>query len=245
MSLQERVINIESRIADATKKAGRSKNSVTLVAVSKRQPLEIVNEYCSFQNSRGGKVVLGENYVQEFASKQALLSGARKVHMIGPLQRNKVKLAVSLFDLIETVNSERLLADIDKEAAKTNKIQAVFLQVNVSKDKAKAGFMPDLINADLLSSLAKYRSIKIEGLMTITQFYDEAEEARKDYRLLKELGDFFKSSLSLPQCCLSMGMSDDFEVAIEEGATHVRIGSALFGERKQRAFFVPEESVLD
>jgi len=244
MSVQERVLSVEARIAASLAKSNRPKNSVTLVAVSKRQPLERVNEFCNFQSSRSIGVVLGENYVQEYKEKKISITGVHLSHMIGPLQRNKVKLAVSIFDVIETVNSEKLLAEIDKEAAKIQKIQKVYLQVNVSKDKAKAGFMPEALNKELMTALCSYSSIQIEGLMTITQLYDEAEHARQDYKMLTELGAVCKTSMALPKCCLSMGMSDDLEVAIEEGATHVRIGSALFGERKQSSF-VPYEGVLE
>lgn len=244
MSVEERILIIESKIAATIKRSGRKTNSVTLVGVSKRQPIDRVNEYLVFQTSRNQNAVLGENYVQEYKEKLSNLNGQHSSHLIGPLQRNKVKLAVSLFDLIETVGSEKLLAEIDNEAAKIKKVQNVYLQVNISKDKAKAGFLPDALTPELASKLASYSSIKIQGLMTITQLYEEAEEARKDYSSLRELGKLLEPSLSLTQCSLSMGMSDDFEVAIEEGATHVRIGSALFGERKQSTF-VPFESVLE
>lgn len=231
MTIVERILSIESRIAQAAQKAGREIDSVNLVAVSKHQPLEIVQQYCGFQNYRAKAVIFGENYVQEFRDKKSELTGQFKAHLIGPLQRNKVKQAIGLFDLIQSVDSERLLKEIDKEAAKIQKIQSVFLQINVSKDPAKSGFLSEAIDESLLRRLSAFTSIRIEGLMTITQLYQDSEQARKDFRTLRNLGTEVQKLLSLPFCCLSMGMSDDFEVAIEEGASHVRIGTALFGER--------------
>lgn len=231
MKLEERVLELESKIASALKKSSRLDNSVTLVAVSKRQPPSLVREYCDFQISRGNPVTLGENYVQEFREKRDFLPRSCNVHLIGPLQRNKVRTAVELFDCIESVDSERLLAEINKEASRINKLQSVFLQINVSKDLAKTGFMAEELTEGFLESISKYTSIRLDGLMTITKLYPQPEMARRDFSILRELAFSVKSYLSLSKCCLSMGMSDDFEVAIEEGATHVRIGTALFGAR--------------
>ena len=231
MSLESRVLSIESRIRQAAIRVGRLPEEITLVAVSKQQSTELINQYCKFQTSRGIKALLGENYVQEFRDKRTALPEDLECHLIGPLQRNKAKLAVNLFSLIQSVDSERLMAEINKEASKQNKVQEVFLQVNISEDQLKSGFSAQQLDAPMLASFAKYEAVRITGLMAITKLYDQAEQARHDFKKLKELSYHVKSCLSLKECCLSMGMSGDFEVAIEEGATHVRIGSALFGER--------------
>lgn len=231
-SLESRIISIENRIRQAAIRAGRLPEEITLVAVSKLQSVELVSQYCKFQSGRGIRPLLGENYVQEFRDKRAALPEDIECHLIGPLQRNKAKLAVSLFSLIQSVDSERLLLEINKEAIKQNKIQDVFLQVNISEDSSKAGFSPKQLDRFFLANLLKFEAIRFKGLMTITRLYDQAEQARHDFKKLKDLADHVKFCLSLQECCLSMGMSDDFEVAIEEGATHVRIGSALFGQRQ-------------
>ena len=231
MGISENTLEIEARISKAIKNSNRSSKEVTLIAVTKKQPIAIIQEYCDFCTSRAKPIFLGENYVQEFRDKKINLSGNFQAHMIGPLQSNKVKLALSLFDVIESVDSLELLAEINKQAAKINKIQTVFLQVNISEDSSKSGFSPELFNEALFKNLSEYSSIKIEGLMTITKLYENAELARPDFKKLKQLGQGFQSYFSMPNCSLSMGMSDDFEVAIEEGATHVRIGTALFGAR--------------
>lgn len=232
MSLESRVLEIEDRIRHAAIRSGRQPEEVTLIAVSKHQNAELVNQYCQFQAGRGRQPILGENYVQEFRDKRPALPQQLQCHLIGPLQRNKAKLAVNLFTVIESVDSERLIEEINKEALKANKLQELFLQVNISNDSGKSGFSVEHLDATFLASLGKYEAVRLKGLMAITKLYDEAEQARHDFKKLKELGFRVKSSLSLHECCLSMGMSQDFEVAIEEGATHVRIGTALFGERQ-------------
>lgn len=253
--------DVTARIAAAAARAGRSSGDVSLVAVSKTHPPAAIVRYALLCAQRGRKIFLGESYVQEFKRKRAILdgqfrgdpAGARwlaqlSAHYIGNLQRNKVRDAVQLFDLIETVHSPEIAASINKEAARAGKVQRILFQINVSADPRKSGFSPADI-ADFLTETeshpAEFTALAVEGLMTITQAYATAELARADFRALRELRD------RLPARCrgfgayalrdLSMGMSQDYEVAIEEGATLVRIGTALFGVRESVEQSSPDE----
>ena len=227
----DNILSIRERIKTAALRAKRDPGDITLVAVTKKQPLSKIQEYCSCLAAESLKPVIGENYVQEFRDKRSELPENIEAHLIGPLQSNKVKLAVSLFDVIESVDSLKVAKLIDKEARKIGKIQEVLLQVNVSSDPAKSGFGIGDLSEELFGEIKQLSNLKIAGLMTITQFYDDAEQARADFRRLKTISEQIRQSLNLQECSLSMGMSDDFEVAIEEGASHVRIGTALFGDR--------------
>ncbi len=233
--LVERLGAIEERIKAALKRSGREVERIELVAVSKKQPLELMLELERIYFLRGEFPTFGENYVQEFKKKREALSSSSRVHLIGPLQRNKAKEAVRLFDLIESVHSKDLALALNNEAEKAGKIQEVLFQVNISSDAQKSGFDAEELIA-FLPSAAQFRALKPLGLMTITRNYDLPEQARADFRALRDLGDVVKQKFSElflpPRFELSMGMSSDFEVAIEEGATMVRIGTALFGERE-------------
>ncbi len=229
--LRERLDSVLSRI-EAARARSVLGQPVQLVAVSKKQPVELMREYleacasCTVSPS----VVFGENYVQEWEQKREALhaqseEGVPPVHMIGNLQRNKAARAVALFDVIQSIHSIALLQAVGQAATKYGKQQDVFLQVNISKDPSKAGFSAEEV-LDAFTSGRSMSSIAVRGLMTITREYESAEEARLDFRALRELRDSMDLALEL-----SMGMSSDFEVAIEEGATLVRVGTALFGER--------------
>ncbi|MCD5411468.1 MAG: YggS family pyridoxal phosphate-dependent enzyme [Thermodesulfovibrionales bacterium] len=216
-------------------RAGRSPEEVKLIAVTKTVKIEIIKEAID-----GGLRVLGENRVQEARAKIEELSRLStdnyeltgiSWHLVGHLQKNKAKYAVQLFDLIHTIDSVELAEEIDRQAEKRGKIQRVLAQVKLSKEEAKHGVLPkDLMH--LLEKIKALGNLKLEGLMTMPPFFEDTEEARPYFkRLLEVRNELEKMGFILPE--LSMGMSNDFEVAIEEGATMVRIGTALFGERSK------------
>ncbi|MCL0042701.1 YggS family pyridoxal phosphate-dependent enzyme [Thermodesulfovibrionales bacterium] len=219
----------------AAMRAGRSPEEVKLIAVTKTVKIEIIKEAID-----GGLRVLGENRVQEARAKIEELSRLStdnyeltgiSWHLVGHLQKNKAKYAVQLFDLIHTIDSVELAEEIDRQAEKRGKIQRVLAQVKLSKEEAKHGVLPkDLMH--LLEKIKALGNLKLEGLMTMPPFFEDTEEARPYFkRLLEVRNELEKMGFILPE--LSMGMSNDFEVAIEEGATMVRIGTALFGERSK------------
>jgi pyridoxal phosphate enzyme (YggS family) len=211
-------------------------SAVTYVAVTKTRTSEEMNSYARAARAEGIPVIFGESYVQEFREKAAGLVDYDEIHLIGPLQSNKIREAVANFDLIQSVHSEKALRLIAREAARLGKRQRILLQVNIGKDPRKSGFMAHDIG-HILEIVKEHSAVlQLEGLMTITPFYDLPEEARQDYRAMQALRNEVQQSgwISLffhERILLSMGMSGDFAVAIEEGADFVRIGTALFGER--------------
>jgi pyridoxal phosphate enzyme (YggS family) len=221
---------VQTRIEKACGKAGRKSSSIELLAVSKRQPIEKIQHYIQVAQKYGARVLLGENQVQEFDIKSTQLpselSKDTSTHLIGHLQSNKAKKAVELFDCIQSVDSLKLLQLIDKEAQKIDKKIPIFLQVNISGDPKKYGFLPEELSV-VIGSVKESTNISLEGLMTITKLYEHSEEARSDFKAMYDLKNSIDTTLKL-----SMGMSADFDIAIEEGADIVRVGSALFGVRK-------------
>lgn len=212
------LIAVERRIVAACDRAGRRREEVTLVAVSKTFPAGDVDAAIA-----AGATYLGENKVQETRDKKPLVDGSARWHLIGHLQSNKAKDAVRLFDVIQTVDSFELAEKIARVAETAGKRQDVLLQVNVGRESQKSGVMPEE-TAALARRIAALPSLRLNGLMTIPPL-GEPEEMRPYFRELRALRD----ELGLAQ--LSMGMTDDFEVAIEEGATIVRVGRAIFGSR--------------
>jgi pyridoxal phosphate enzyme (YggS family) len=214
------------RIAAACGRAGRDPATVTLVAVSKTVEAESLHDAIA-----AGLDLLGENRVQEAAAKVPRVPGARW-HLVGPLQANKARRAIELFDVIESVDSVALAERIDRLAreVRPGARYPVLLQVNVDADPAKAGFDPAALPAGV-ARIAALGGLDLRGLMTIGRLVTDPEAARPTFRRLRELsGQLRDAGLPVgPE--LSMGMSDDFEVAVEEGATIVRVGRALFGER--------------
>lgn len=198
--------------------------SVTLVAVTKNHPPEVITDIEAL-----GIANVGENRVQEAKHKQEALGKHGYWHLIGHLQTNKARQAVALFDLIESVDSEHLLAAVDKEAARIGKVQDILLQLNIAHEEQKSGLDKDEYLA-LLSKLDAYKNVHVRGLMVIAQKCDDIEETRPifaaGYRAFARLKEQRKD-IDL----LSMGMSHDYQIAIEEGANIVRVGTALFGER--------------
>ena len=213
-------------VAEACGRAGRDPSDVTLVAVSKTYSADEVWPTIAI----GGQTIFGENRVQEADSKAPLLPAARW-HLIGPLQSNKARRAVELFDVIESVDSVDLARRLDRLAGELERAPlGVFLQVNVDRDEAKAGFMPDTITADL-DALAALPNLRLLGLMTVGRLVVSPEDARPTFVRLSELSTRLRERNGEVGPGLSMGMSDDYSVAVEEGATVIRVGRAIFGAR--------------
>jgi pyridoxal phosphate enzyme (YggS family) len=221
--------DIYRKMAHAAMRAGREPSEVTLIAVTKNVHIDVIRKAVDT-----GVREFGENRVQEAQKKiedRILQTGGSALiwHLIGHLQKNKAKTAVKIFDLIHSVDSKELAEELDRQAAKISKIQRILIQVKLSEEETKqgvaaGGFFP------LIHRVASLANLKLEGLMTLPPYFDGPERARPYFRRLLELKKEAASrGFELP--VVSMGMSNDFEVAIEEGATMVRIGTALFGER--------------
>ncbi len=204
--------------------------NVKIVSVSKKQTYEKMNALTKYLETTGGYPIFGESYLQEYEIKLNSLIEPFQSHFIGRLQSNKIKNIVKLFDCIQSVSSSKHLALIDKEAKKIDKIQNVFLQINISKDDSKDGFSQDVINSNFLTNTLKYNNLKIAGLMTITEYYTNREDVRKDFKRMYAIWTGVKEILG-SEIELSMGMSRDYDIAVQEGATVIRVGSLIFGER--------------
>lgn len=227
-TVRERARSVLERIALAAARSGRSPESVRLVAVSKMQPVDRIAEAYD-----AGLKVFGENYVQEAEGKIALFPEA-EWHFIGKLQGNKVRKAVSLFGWIQAVDSARLLAEISRRCVEIGKTIPVLIEVNLAGEESKAGIPPAGLPS-ILASAAELPGIRIRGLMAIPPMTDDPEKTRPRFSLLRELLEKHAPSAGATEMNeLSMGMSNDFEAAIEEGATMVRIGTAVFGSRDRR-----------
>jgi pyridoxal phosphate enzyme (YggS family) len=216
---------IRQRIAEACARAGRDPTAVLVVAVTKTQPPEAVNEAANL-----GLTLFGESKVQEAKAKIGLCPGRLRWHMIGHLQSNKVRDAVELFEMVQSVDSLHLAEELNKRAEQAAKSIRILLEVNIVGEGSKFGYQPERLLLDLerLNALPR---LEIHGLMTIPPWSPLPEKARPVFQKLRALKDQCEKLLGAPLPHLSMGMSHDFEVAIEEGATMVRIGTALFGER--------------
>ncbi len=228
MSIKENLEQIEKRIDQACARVNRSSDEILLVNVSKTKPNEIVIE-----GYEAGMRVFGENKVQEIRDKYESINYPDiKWHMIGHLQRNKVKYIVEKVDYIHSVDSMRLAETIHKEAMKKNVIVNILIQVNVAKETSKFGLETDQVMS-LIKEISTLSGVRIKGLMTIAPFVDQAEDNRPIFKALRQLSVDIKDQNidNVGMDVLSMGMTNDFEVAIEEGATMIRIGTALFGER--------------
>jgi pyridoxal phosphate enzyme (YggS family) len=224
IDLDQNIKQVRNRIAIAAEKQGKSAEDITLIAVTKTVAVQKIN-----QAIEKGIKIIGENKVQEARDKFNQIRQPVEKHMIGHLQRNKAKYAVQLFDLIQSVDSLRLAEEINRRAPFK---MPVLLEVNTSGETSKYGCMPDFA-LDLVMQVAQLDNLEIRGLMTIGLFSDDLEKARPSFKTLKQIYDEAKS-MSLPNTnisVLSMGMTNDFEMAIEEGANMVRIGTAIFGPR--------------
>jgi pyridoxal phosphate enzyme (YggS family) len=225
MDLAANLEAIRLRIKAACDRSDREPNSLTLLAVTKTQPPEIVNAAAEL-----GLLVFGENKVQEAKAKIPLCPGKLRWHFIGHLQSNKCRDAVQLFQMIQSVDSLSLAREINKRAEEAAKAMPVLLEVNLAGEASKFGYQPQALRAELnqINSLPR---IEVQGLMTVPPWTPDAENSRLHFRRLRELKMECEQILGAPLPHLSMGMSGDFEVAIEEGATMVRLGTALFGQR--------------
>jgi pyridoxal phosphate enzyme (YggS family) len=226
--LQENLARIRSRIDQACERSGRQPDSVRLMAVSKNQPPERVAEAAS-----AGLTLFGENRIQDAKVKIPLCPGQLEWHFIGHLQSNKSRDAVSLFQVVQGVDSLALAEELQKQALKQARSLPILLEVNVSGESSKFGWNPDRLLAELMQLNALTR-LEVHGLMTIAPYAVDPEQVRPIFRRLRELRDRCTDLLGASLPVLSMGMSGDLEVAIEEGATLVRVGTALFGERPRR-----------
>ncbi len=227
-TVAENTRKVMEAICQAAERSGRNPNEIKLLAASKMQDIEKVRAA-----AKAGVRLFGENYVQEVKAKKEALEEPVEWHMIGHLQRNKAKLAVSLFSLIESLDSIELAAVLDKEGQKLGKQVRAFVEVNLAKEETKSGVGEgDLM--PLLKKVGTCSHLKVEGLMVIPPPREDPEEARPFYRSLRDLQNSL-GNLEIPNVDLrelSMGMTHDFPVAIEEGATIVRVGTAIFGQRK-------------
>ena len=218
---------VEARVTAACLRAGRARSEVTLIAVSKTKPAEDIQALIE-----QGVTNFGENKVQEMCTKEETLQKGLSWHMIGHLQRNKVKYLMGKTCLIHSVDSLRLAQEIQKEAAKAGIICPVLMEINIGNEESKGGI--DINEAETLArQIAELPNLKLNGLMCIAPFVDDAEENRDHFRRMRKKRDEL-AALAIPGTDireLSMGMTGDFEVAIEEGATLVRVGTAIFGER--------------
>lgn len=227
-SIKKKLEIIKGIIADTALACGRKSEDVLLIAVTKKKSTETVKE--AIQDSVRH---FGENYIQEATSKIDIIGKEKACwHFIGHLQSNKAGIAVKYFEYIHTVDSFRLAKEIDRQAKTINKIQKIFLQVNISNEKTKSGIDAEK-TFELVRQIQTFENISVQGLMCMPPYYEEPEQSRPFFRALlkikNDINTYQFSNVSLNH--LSMGMSNDFKVAIEEGSTMVRIGTSLFGER--------------
>ena len=228
--LKENLANVEKNIEQACKNAGRSRDEVTLIAVSKTKPVEMLQEIYD-ENIRD----FGENKVQELCSKMEQLPSDIRWHMIGHLQRNKVKYIVGKVELIHSVDTYRLAEEINIQAKKQNVIVPILVEVNIAHEESKFGISAE--DAILLvEEISKLENIRIKGLMTIAPYDENPEDTRLYFRKIKQLSvDITNKNIdNVFMEILSMGMTGDYMVAIEEGATMVRVGTGIFGERNYK-----------
>src|SRR6202166_1820667 len=231
MSISENIAAVRERVAEAARRAGRRPEDIALMAVSKTHPPERIREAHA-----AGLRLFGENRVQEFAGKAAALADLPGVewHMIGHLQTNKAGKAAELFGAVDSVDSVKLAEKLDATARNLGKKLGVLIEINVGGEAAKGGLAPDSDELEaLLKAAPRLEALEFRGLMTIPPFTDDAEDARPYFRAVRELRDAI-TARKLPAVglgVLSMGMSHDFEAAIEEGSTCVRVGTAIFGQR--------------
>jgi pyridoxal phosphate enzyme (YggS family) len=236
-SIAENLAAVRARIAAAAGRAHRRADDIELVAVSKTHPPDAVTEAVA-----AGQFVFGESRVQEARAKIPLLPGRARWHFIGHLQSNKLRHALGLgFDLLHGVDSLEIARDLDRLTGEAGAFPKVLLEVNVAGESSKFGFSPAKLRAQLEELLSLGR-LQIEGLMTIAPFAPEAESSRPHFVALRELRDQLQTEFRLPLPRLSMGMSGDYEVAIEEGATLIRVGTAIFGTRRGKAWKPAAES---
>ena len=232
MSIAENIARVQERIAAAAGRAARNPGEITLMGVSKTFPVERIREAYA-----AGLRVFGENRVQEFARKADALRDLRDAewHLIGHLQTNKAAKAVELFNAVDSVDSVRIAERLNASAESAGKTLSVLIEINVGGEQAKSGVAPDSDELEqILQGAPRWGNLKIRGLMTVPPYTEDPEDSRPYFSQLRQIRDSI-AAVNLPQigmAVLSMGMSHDFEVAIEEGATCVRVGTAIFGQRE-------------
>lgn len=225
--IAEQLQTVRNEITEACKRSGRNPEEVTLIAVSKTKPVSMIEEAI-----QAGQTVFGENKVQELCSKYEVLPKNLTWHLIGHLQRNKVKYIADKAALIHSVDSLRLAETIDQEGKKHNRVIPVLIEVNVAEEDTKFGVTVEE-TLPLIEEISKLSNIQVKGLMTIAPYVDNPEENRPVFRRLKKLSVDIdsKNMNNVYMDILSMGMTSDYQVAVEEGATMVRVGTGIFGER--------------
>jgi len=228
VSIAENLERVREQITQAAAKAGRPVNEIELVAITKKHPAEKVREAVE-----AGHTLFGESRVQEARAKIPELPSNLRWHFVGHLQKNKIRHALPLFELFHGVDSLALAQEMDRIAAEEGEHPRVLLEVNVAGEGSKFGFKTETLRAEMGSLLALPR-LSIEGLMCIPPLAGEAEASRKFFVQLRELRDSLEKEFGLRLPRLSMGMTQDFWIAVEEGATLVRVGTAIFGERSKR-----------
>lgn len=227
MDLKENLIHIEENICAACNKAGRDRKEVTLIAVSKTKPVSMIETVYA-----EGIRDFGENKVQELCEKMETLPSDIRWHMIGHLQTNKVKYIVGKTALIHSVDSLHLAREIEKQAAKKEVTVSILVEVNIAEEKSKFGISREE-TITMVKEIAKLSHVKIQGLMTIAPFVENAEDNREYFKQIRQLSVDIKAQNidNVNMDILSIGMTGDYQVAIEEGATMVRVGTGIFGER--------------
>ena len=225
--IKENLKEVEEKIQKACLRSGRDPKEVTLIAVSKTNPVSMIEEVYT-----EGIRDFGENKPQELKEKYDLMPKDINWHMIGHLQRNKIKYVVDRACMIHSIDSIRLAQAVEEEAAKREKVIPVLLEINIAREESKFGFLEEEVY-DALEIISKLPHLRIEGLMTIAPFVENAEENRVHFKNLRKLSvDIKQKNIdNVNMCNLSMGMTGDYEIAIEEGATFVRVGTGIFGER--------------
>jgi PLP dependent protein len=224
----ERLHELQIALETAARHCGRNPAGVKLIAVSKRFPVSAIREAVS-----AGQLLFGENYLQEAAEKRALLPADVHLHLIGHLQSNKAKAAASIFSMIHTIDRQKIAAALNRHLQEEQRQMPVLVQVNTGRDPKKAGVLPEHAE-QLLRQMAQLPNLLVSGLMTMPPFNDDPEQSRPCFRELRHLAEKFErlglfNVDNAPE--LSMGMSHDYRIAIEEGATMIRVGTAIFGER--------------
>ena len=229
---------VHDRVHELCDRFGRDPKSITVVAVSKRQTVESIQKYIDFCQQQNLGCVLGENYVQEWKEKKPQLKGDFTCHGIGHIQSNKMQDAVQIFDQIQTIDSKKRLDVVVKELAKRDQGASsvsppypLWIQINISNDEDKSGCTAEE-GMILAGEIIDEPTVRLAGVMTITKSYEHADEVQPNFKELYGLANQIQQQFSLSDPLgVSMGMSQDYEFALQEGATHIRIGSALFGER--------------
>lgn len=227
-AIKENFQHVRERIRTAAIRAGREPDSVKLVAVSKRKPVELIRDAVNC-----GQLIFGENYLQESKEKISILGRNLTWHFIGHLQTNKAKAAAELFQVIETVDRLKLANGLEKHLAALNRTMDIMVQVNVGREPQKGGVLPENVEK-LILDISLCSHLKVKGLMAMPPFLVDSEAVRPFFREVRRIGKDLAAKGLLERhgpLELSMGMTGDFEVAIEEGATSVRVGTALFGPR--------------